>query len=127
MAVSRFEKPKALMAPQSVAMAVARFETRKGLMVEQANAIRPASLRARLLAPEQAARAATLFAQYVETRFKYNASVSGSEGVNEAETSAGTIENERWDRGRIALTADPRSQPASLYLQALNDVFDVRE
>jgi hypothetical protein len=117
----------ALLIGFTFAMAVSRFETRKGLMVDQANAIGTASLRARLLAPDQAARATALFAQYVVTRFEYNASVSGSDGLSAAETRAGAIENELWSIGQVALTADPRSQPASLYLQALNDMFDLRE
>jgi hypothetical protein len=108
-------------------MAVTRFETRKTLMVAQANAIGTAMLRAKLLPPENAARAATLFAEYVETRFHYNVSVSGSESLKTAEQRAGNIETALWELGRAELTADPRSQPGSLYLQALNDMFDIRE
>ena len=37
------------------------------------------------------------------------------------------IENELWGIARTLLTEDPRSQPASLFTQALNDVFDIRE
>jgi hypothetical protein len=37
------------------------------------------------------------------------------------------IENELWGIARTLLTEDPRSQPASLFTQALNDVIDIRE
>jgi hypothetical protein len=117
----------ALLLGFTFAMAVSRFETRKSLMVDQANAIGTASLRARLLPPELAAPAASLFAEYVETRFQYNASMAGSDTLNAVETRAGVIENQLWELGRAALAADPHSQAGSLFVQALNDVFDIRE
>jgi hypothetical protein len=117
----------ALLIGFTFAMAVSRFESRKGLMVDQANAIGTASLRASILPADKAARAATLFSEYIQTRFQYNASLSGSDALNAAEARAGNIENELWAMGRAELQADPRSQPASLYLQALNDMFDLRE
>jgi hypothetical protein len=51
----------------------------------------------------------------------------GSDALDAVESRAGTIENQLWALGRAELQADPRSQPASLYLQALNEVFDLRE
>ena len=117
----------ALLIGFSFAMAVSRFETRKTLSVDQANAIGTASLRANLLAREKAQRAATLFADYVDTRFQYNASLSGSDSLNQAEARASAIETELWAMGQSELAADPHSQAASIYLQALNDMFDIRE
>jgi len=117
----------ALLIGFTFAMSVSRFETRKGLMVDQANAIGTAALRASVLPADKAARAAVLFAEYVRTRFDYNASLPGSDALDAVESRAGTIENQLWALGRAELQADPRSQPASLYLQALNEVFDLRE
>jgi hypothetical protein len=117
----------ALLLGFSFAMAVSRYENRKTLMVDQANAIGTATLRGSLLAQPHADRTAALFRDYIDTRFLFNASVRGSKGVDEAESRASKIETELWGISRILLTEDPRSQPASLYTQALNEVFDIRE
>lgn len=117
----------ALLLGFTFAMAVSRYENRKTLMVDQANAIGTASLRASLLPSPHAERTATLFREYVDSRFLYNASVRGSAGIDQAEARAARIENELWAISKAALGEDPRSQPASLYTQALNEMFDVRE
>ena len=117
----------ALLLGFSFAMAVSRYENRKTLMVDQANAIGTAALRGNLLAQPHADRTAALLREYVETRFLYNASVRGSKGVDAAERRASEIETELWVIARVVLTEDPRSQPGSLFTQALNDIFDIRE
>jgi hypothetical protein len=117
----------ALLLGFSFAMAVSRYENRKTLMVDQANAIGTAALRGGLLPQPHADRTAALFRDYIDTRFLFNASLRGSKGLDEAESRASKIETELWDISRVLLTEDPRSQPASLFAQALNDVFDLRE
>jgi hypothetical protein len=117
----------ALLLGFSFAMAVSRYENRKTLMVDQANAIGTATLRGSLLAQPHAGRTTALFRDYIDTRFLFNASVRGSKGVDEAESRASKIETELWDISRVLLTEDPRSQPASLFTQALNELFDIRE
>lgn len=117
----------ALLLGFSFAMAVSRYENRKTLMVDQANAIGTAALRGSLLAQPHADRTAALFRDYVDTRLQYNASVRGSKGIDEAENRASKIEAELWGISRLLLIEDPRSQPASLFTQALNEMFDIRE
>ena len=117
----------ALLLGFTFAMAVSRYETRKTLMIEQANAIGTAALRGSLLPPPHASRTAELFREYVESRLQYNAAGRNDAKVAESEVRAARIEKELWDISRTLLTEDPRSQPASLYTQALNDVFDIRE
>jgi len=117
----------ALLLGFTFAMAVSRYENRKTLMVDQANAIGTAVLRGSLLPQPHADRTQKLFRDYIDSRFHYNASVRGSAGIDEAETRAAAIEKELWGISRIVLTEDPRSQPGSLYTQALNEVFDIRE
>ena len=117
----------ALLLGFTFAMAVSRYETRKTLMVDQANAIGTAALRGSLLQEPYAIRTASLFRDYVESRLQYNAAGRDDAKVNAAEERATRIEKELWDISRTILTEDPRSQPASLYTQALNEVFDIRE
>jgi hypothetical protein len=117
----------ALLLGFTFAMAVSRYENRKTLMVDQANAIGTALLRGGLLPQPHADRTAKLLREYIETRFRYNESLRGSRGVVEAETRAARLENELWAISRGVLAEDPRSQPGSLFAQALNDMFDIRE
>jgi len=117
----------ALLLGFTFAMAVSRYENRKTLMIDQANAIGTAALRGKLLPAPHAERTTALLREYIQTRFQYNASVRGSAGIDQAETGAGRIESELWAISKTVLTEDPRSQPASLYTQALNEVFDIRE
>jgi hypothetical protein len=117
----------ALLLGFTFAMAVSRYETRKTLMVDQANAIGTAALRGRLLPQPYADRSAVLFREYVDSRMQYNAAGTDNAAIDAAEARASHIEEELWGVSRILLTEDARSQPASLYTQALNDVFDIRE
>ena len=65
--------------------------------------------------------------EYVDSRLQYNAAGNDDTALNAAETRGSTLENQLWEIGRVAITEDPRSQPASLYIQVMNDVIDLRE
>ena len=117
----------ALLLGFTFAMAVSRYETRKTLMVDQANAIGTAALRGRLLPQPHADRTVILFREYVESRLQYNASGTDNNSISAVENRASKIENQLWEISRVLLAEDTRSQPASLFTQALNDVFDIRE
>jgi hypothetical protein len=117
----------ALLLGFTFAMAVSRYETRKTLMVDQANAIGTADLRARILPAPYRDQARELLRRYVDSRLQYNAAGTDDAAVQVVENGAGALENQLWEIARTVLTDDPRSQPASLYTQALNEVFDIRE
>ena len=117
----------ALLLGFTFAMAVSRYETRKALMVDQANAIGTAALRARLLPAPHAERAYALLRGYTDSRLQYNAAGMDDAAIVAAEARASGLENQLWDIARTVITDDPKSQPASLFTQALNEVFDLRE
>jgi hypothetical protein len=117
----------ALLLGFTFAMAVSRYETRKTLMVDQANAIGTAALRGKLLPQPYADRTVALFRDYVDSRMQYNAAGTDDSAIEAAEARASHIEEELWGMSRTLLSEDPRSQPASLYTQSLNEVFDIRE
>jgi hypothetical protein len=117
----------ALLLGFTFAMAVSRYETRKQLSIDQANAIGTALLRARLLPAPYPAQAFPLLREYVDSRLEYNAAGSDEAAVAAAEAHGARLENQLWEIARAALNEDPRSQPASLFTQVLNDVFDLRE
>lgn len=117
----------ALLLGFTFAMAVSRYETRKTYMVDQANAIGTVALRAKLLPSPGAEKAYALTRDYLESRFQYNAAGTDNSAVITAEARANDLENQLWALGRDAALQDPHSQPAALYLQGLNDMFDLRE
>jgi hypothetical protein len=117
----------ALLLGFTFAMAVSRYETRKALMVDQANAIGTAALRARLLPAPDAGRAYALLREYTASRLQYNAAGMDDAALLAAEARGSDLERQLWETARGQITADPKSQPASLFTQALNEVFDLRE
>jgi hypothetical protein len=117
----------ALLLGFTFAMAVSRYETRKQLMVAQANAIGTAELRARMLPVSASLKARDLLRQYLDSRLQYNAAGNDEAALQVAENRASDLENQLWVIAGAALADDPRSQPASLLTQALNDMFDLRE
>ena len=117
----------ALLLGFTFAMAVSRFDNRKTFMVDQANAIGTASLRGQFLPATYAAQVAPLFRAYTEGRMQYNLTRADDPALAALETRASSIENQLWSVARAVLTDDPRSQPGSLFAQALNDMFDLRE
>jgi hypothetical protein len=117
----------ALLLGFTFAMSVSRYETRKALMVDQANAIGTAALRARLLPAPDAGRAYALLREYTASRLQYNAAGMDDAALLAAEARASGLERQLWEIARSQVMVDPKSQPASLFTQALNEVFDLRE
>lgn len=117
----------ALLLGFTFAMAVSRYENRKTLMVDQANAIGTVALRARLLPASQAEQAAPLVLAYVESRVRYNQADNVDVEIIPIEAQANDIETKLWSIAQAVLAADPQSQPGALFVQGLNDMFDLRE
>lgn len=117
----------ALLLGFTFAMAVSRYENRKTLMVDQANAIGTVAVRARLLPSPYAEQAAPLVRQYVESRVAYNSANNEDAEIDPIEARASNLENALWAVAQAVLREDARSQPGSLFAQALNDMFDLRE
>jgi hypothetical protein len=117
----------ALLLGFTFAMAVSRYENRKTLMVDQANAIGTVAVRARLLPAPYADQAAPLVIAYVDSRIKYNRASNDEAEIVPIEAQANDIETQLWGIAQAVLAADPQSQPGALFVQALNDMFDLRE
>jgi hypothetical protein len=117
----------ALLLGFSFAMAVARFDARKALVLQEANAIGTTYLRAGFLAPEQAVQARKLLRTYVDSRLEFVAAKEDMLDVHKAFATAGALQEQLWSIANAAVAQDPRSVPAGLFVQTLNDVIDVSE
>jgi hypothetical protein len=117
----------ALLLGFTFAMSVTRFDNRKSVIMDQANSIGTAELRSRILESPYSEQAAPLFRAYVQTWLDYRAAIIDLDAIRAAEARAFQLENELWNIAREAGRSDPRSHPAALFAEAMNDVIDMHE
>lgn len=108
-------------------MAVSRYDTRKQLVLDEANAIGTAALRARLLPEAERREAPGLFRDYVVARLAYHDAGIDPAKLRDAQERAARVESRLWSLAESAAARDSHALTASLFLQAMNDVIDLRE
>jgi hypothetical protein len=117
----------ALLLGFTFAMALSRFDVRKEMVVREANTIGTAALRASVLPVPQRAEMAELFRDYIETRVEVGRNPNlPTPQMKELNDEASRLQDQLWRHAAAAAEADPRSVPAGLLLQALNEVIDVK-
>jgi hypothetical protein len=114
----------ALLLGFSFAMAQSRFDARKQLVFTEANAIGTAALRTRALPDSIGAALRRTLAGYVDERLALD--VRHAPKAEELHATD-RLESEAWPRAAELARQDPRSVPAGLMLQALNDVIDLNQ
>lgn len=117
----------ALLLGFTFAMAVSRYDARKSLVLDEANAIGTASLRARLLPSPQREEVGALIWKYVDARIGFLDAGIDPLRLDAANSTTSRLQEQLWSQAGIAAERDPRSMPASLFMQSLNDVFDLAE
>jgi hypothetical protein len=108
-------------------MAVSRFEARKSLVIDEANAIGTTYLRSQLLPAEQRDAAKELFRKYVAARLSFYSAGIDQTRIELADAEATRIQARLWALAGEAAALDPRSVPAGLFSESLNDVIDIHE
>ncbi|MGD9658401.1 MAG: hypothetical protein AB7U61_12340 [Methylocystis sp.] len=117
----------ALMLSFTFAMALTRFDARRDAVLREANAIGTAALRARLLPAPYGAESLKLLRDYVQIRVNL-ANRSPTPAELDAEIGhSNEIQEALWRQLKAALTKDNAMAPTGLYIQALNEMFDVQE
>jgi hypothetical protein len=114
----------ALLLGFSFAMAQSRFDARKQLVFTEANAIGTAALRTHTLPDPQGAAIRRTLAEYVDTRLALDARRASR--LDELGASK-PLETQAWPRAAELARQDPRSVPAGLMLQSLNEVIDLNQ
>jgi hypothetical protein len=117
----------ALLLGFTFAMAVSRYDARKSLVLDEANAIGTASLRARLLPSPQREEVGALVGKYVDARIDFLDAGIDPARLDAASSMSSQLQEQLWSQAGMAAERDPRSMPVSLFIQALNDVFDLAE
>jgi len=107
----------------SFSFAAGRYDLRRQLVVREANAISTAFLRADMLEPADARMVRDDLRAYAALKLTIYADPEGS-GANHARLESERRSRALWSRATAAIRNDPRPQPASLEVAALNDLFD---
>lgn len=95
-------------------------------MSDEANAIHTAFLRTSLLPEPDQAESRTLLKQYLDDRVAFVQAGNFEQGVaNEALREVDRIHARLWDMAVTNAYADMNSDFAAIYIQSLNDVFNV--
>jgi hypothetical protein len=100
----------------------ARFTTRRLLVIEEGNAIETSYLRADMLGPAHAQRTRELLRRYVAVRLRVHSVETLEANAPEAEG----LQRQLWREATVAANEDPHSVMRGLFIQSLNQVFDVR-
>jgi hypothetical protein len=101
-----------------------RFEARKELVRQEANVIGTAFLRADFLPAPQREQTVGLLRRYVDGRLQAAAVRDPAQLAALVDESA-ALQDELWRIAVAYARDDPHRQLASLYVQSLNEVFDV--
>jgi hypothetical protein len=109
----------------TLAMAVARFDNRRLLVLEEANAIGTSYWRTRLVPPPEGLELAGLLREYVDTRLHHFDADTDPSRLRTSRERTARLQEELWSRAAAVAQKDPRSVPAGLLLQSLNETFDL--
>jgi hypothetical protein len=117
----------ALLLGFTFAMAVSRFDTRRSLVLQEANAISTTYSRARLFSQVQSQQIMGSLRDYVHARLDFYDAGIDVERLDSAQAAASRLESQLWAVTVAAAKEDPRAVSIALFVQALNDMSDIRE
>jgi hypothetical protein len=115
----------ALLLAFSLVMAVSRFDSRRLLTVEEANAIGTTYWRCRQVPPPEGLELLDLLREYLDAKVHFFDSGVDLERLRASRQRTTRLQNEMWARAVVLAKKDPRSIPAGLLLESLNQTFDL--
>ncbi len=104
-----------------------RFEHRRSLITQETNAIGTAWLRIDLLPPDDQPAMRQMFRDYLDARLAiyHDFSVGDLEGERAANDRAIAMQWKIWSEAIVSADARHQNPAATLFLPALNDMFDI--
>jgi hypothetical protein len=115
----------ALLLAFSLVMAVSRFDSRRLLAVEEANAIGTSYWRCLLVPPPEGPELLDLLKEYLDAKVHFFDSGIDVQRLRASRGRTTQLQNEMWTRAAVHAKKDPRSIPAGLLLESLNQAFDL--
>jgi hypothetical protein len=117
----------ALMIGFTFSMSLGRYDVRRGALLDEANAIGTTDLRARMLPEPHASEVRTLLRDYVQLRIDLSRMPPSSTSLEQGVADSGEIQAKLWQHAMAVSAADPRSIPAGLFVQTLNEMIALQE
>lgn len=109
-----------------ISLAVGRYEDRRAAVVDEANAIGTTYLRAQTIAEPQRSRSLDLLRRFNDISISLSRQVPGSSAQRSEIAASGQLERQLWSLAGQALDGAPTEGPPRLYVESLNDMFDVQ-
>ncbi len=116
----------ALMLGFTFALALDKFHERRTLVLEEASAVGKTALRAGLLSDPMAAEVKPLLLAYLQARLAVHSDVAEARELTDDTRRSKELQGRLW-RVAEAASRDPRSVPAGLFAQSVNEVIDLQE
>jgi hypothetical protein len=105
----------------SFGIVASRFDVRRHMVLDEANAIGTTYLRAAMLPDAEGVPIRALLRSYAEARLAATTGAPIDEVIRRSER----IHEELWSAAVAAAAHDPRSVPAGLFIESLNEVIDL--
>lgn len=109
----------------SLVMAVSRFDRRRDLVLEEANAIDASYWRSQVIPSPEGPALARLLREYVDARVHYSGAGFNRDQLTASRERTARLKKDLWSQAQAAAQKDPRSIPAGLLLQSLNQTFEL--
>jgi len=109
-----------------ISLAIGRYEERRTDVVDEANAIGTSYLRAQMIAEPQRSRSLDLLRRFNDISITLGRQVPGSSAQLSKVASSGQVERRLWSLAGQALDRAPSDGAPRLYVESLNEMFDVQ-
>jgi len=117
----------ALLLGFNFAMAASRFEARNLLLQDEVNAIRTAYLRAQLVPPAYQQEFTGMLRAYAAARIEFLRAGIDQSLLEAAHGNASRLDAQLWASTSKMIAQDPNGFPKQMFIQSLNDMFNVNE
>jgi hypothetical protein len=107
-------------------LAVGRYEQRRAAVVDEANAIGTSYLRAETLPEPMRSRSLALLRPYTDTSIHLSDTIPGSTAARRTIATSGALQRRLWRLAGQALDEAPLASAPRLYVDSLNETFDMQ-
>lgn len=116
-----------LMIGFTLSMAMTFHDQRQSSLLQEANAIGTTALRADVLPKPKASEVKKLLRDYVQVRLDLSGAPPGATTLKQAIRRSNALQSQIWPYAVAAASAEPHSVPVGLFMQSVNEMFDLQE
>ncbi len=116
----------ALLLGFTFAMSLSRYDHRKQLVTQEANALGTAYLRSQLLPEPEKKEIADLLRKYVDVRLEFFHAGIDKSNLEKVNAETEQLQGQLWSRLSSAISKDDREVTTGMFLESINEVFDLQ-